>query len=153
MGSRGPVGKKAMQAIQTKVTSLKCPANLKGVAAAEWKRLVKALAASGLLHESDRGMIELACEAYAAYHETKESIGGNRFVIRQRAMPNGTLLNDETLPHPGLAHEAKMLQIRRSVLESLGLCPTKRARKIESNEPESDGLTDLLRARASFSID
>lgn len=152
MGARGPTKEKHFKAVQTNRKRLKRPDHLIGYAAEEWDRLVGELRKAKLLHEADRGMIENAAMAYGDLRNTQDAMGERRFTVVKKALSNGEVLGEDVVPHPGLNHIAKMMTLRKSILESLGLCSTKRARKIDDDAPQSDDLTNLLAGRGRASV-
>ena len=151
MGSRGPISNKQFAAVRSNRTRIKRPDHLKGHAADEWDRLVKELRSAKLLHEADRGMIENAAMAYGDLRDTEASMDGKRFITLTKATSKGDILGEEVIPHPGMNHLAKMMTLRKSILESLGLCSTKRARAVDEDAPVVDDLTELLSGRGKIS--
>ena len=116
------------------------PAHLDPVARAEWRRVVRPLAAAGLVTQVDRAALAVYCTAWSRWVDAEKKLVefGSVLASPTKGFP---LLS----PYLTIANTA-MAQMR-SFLAEFGMTPASRSR-IETGEPKTGGELERFRRRA-----
>ncbi len=97
-----------------------CPPHLNPAAAAEWRRIAKALQRAGLLTGFDRAAFAAYCQAYGRWVEAEERLRETPALFRT---PSGYV---QQSPWLGIAN--KQLELMGRYMVELGLTPAARSR-------------------------
>jgi P27 family predicted phage terminase small subunit len=113
----------------------KPPADLKGEALEEWKRIVKELAPTRVLTKADRSALLMYVQSWANMQEAAAKIAADGVVI---ALPNGY---PQQNPYVAVFNAANRQCLR--LLQEFGLTPSARARIPAGEKKPSDAAGDL----------
>ena len=116
--------------------TLKCPAWLLPEAKKEWKRLVPALEAMGVLTMADLTAFEGYCQAYARWKEAEAFITQHGSIFQT---PSGYV---QQVPQVSIAQQN--LKIMQSFCSEFGLTPATRARIIAGTGSEDGASEDPM---------
>jgi P27 family predicted phage terminase small subunit len=97
-----------------------CPPHLSPAAAAEWRRLAKALQQAGVLTGFDRAALAAYCQAYGRWVEAEEHLRVSPTLYKT---PSGYV---QQSPWLGIAN--KQLELMGRYMVELGLTPAARSR-------------------------
>jgi P27 family predicted phage terminase small subunit len=97
-----------------------CPPHLSEAAAAEWRRLAKALQRVGVFTGFDRAALAAYCQAYARWVEAEERLKESPALYKT---PSGYIQQS-----PWLAISNKQLELMGRYMVELGLTPAARSR-------------------------
>jgi P27 family predicted phage terminase small subunit len=97
-----------------------CPSHLNPTAAAEWRRIAKALQRAGVLTPFDRAALAAYCQAYGRWVEAEERLREATLLYRT---PSGHVQQSPLL---GIVH--KQLEIMGRYMVELGMTPAARSR-------------------------
>jgi P27 family predicted phage terminase small subunit len=97
-----------------------CPPHLNPAAAAEWRRIAKALQRAGVLTGFDRAALAAYCQAWGRWVEAEERLKETPALVRT---PSGYV---QQSPWLGIAN--KQLEIMGRYMVELGLTPAARSR-------------------------
>ncbi len=112
------------------VEAPKMPADLKGEAAAQWKRVVPEIEAMGLIATLDRSVLIRYCRAWADWHKIDGLLGDNLLV---RGARNGVVRNPLWMMRSDVETTLEALE------KQLGLTPAARLRAgVKHEEPDVD---------------
>jgi P27 family predicted phage terminase small subunit len=104
----------------------RCPAELKGEARKEWKRVTTELHRYGMISEVDRGLLAMLCTTWARWIEAEAMIakaaaaGGSGLFVKT---PNGFPVQS-----PWVAVSNKAIDTYKSLCAEFGLSPAARTR-------------------------
>lgn len=104
----------------------RCPAELKGEARKEWKRVTVELHRYGMISEVDRGLLAMLCNTWARWVEAERMIakmaatGGQGLFVKT---PNGFPVQS-----PWVAVSNKAIETYKSLCTEFGLSPSARTR-------------------------
>lgn len=116
---------------------LRCPSDLHGEAAAEWRRASKALAAAMITTDLDHSALHVYCAAYGRWFDAEEKIREEGMIIKS---PNNYPIVNPCL---GIANRA-MDQMRAFMCE-FGMTPSSRTRvKVEAPKREDSDAAELF---------
>ena len=104
-----------------------CPAHLTPPAAAEWRRVAKALHAMGVLTTFDRAVLAAYCQAYGRWVEAEERLRETPMLFKT---PSGYVQQS-----PWLGIINKQLELMGRYLVELGMTPASRSRVIGTAAP------------------
>lgn len=114
-----------------------CPAWLASEAKVEWRRVLKAMAPTGLLTQADRAVLAVYCQSWADYLSAKRAIQaeGEVFTTPKRFIAKNPWLT--------ILNEAAARLMKAAV--ELGLTPVSRTRlAMERPEPAAAKLDDFV---------
>ena len=97
-----------------------CPGHLNPAAAAEWRRVAKALQRAGVLTAFDRAALAAYCQAWGRWVEAEEKLRETPALVRT---PSGYV---QQSPWLSIAH--KQLELMGRYMVELGLTPAARSR-------------------------
>jgi P27 family predicted phage terminase small subunit len=97
-----------------------CPPHLSPAAAAEWRRLAKALQRAGVLTRFDRAALAAYCQAYGRWVEAEEQLRETPTLYKT---PSGHVQQS-----PWLSIANKQLELMGRYMTELGLTPAARSR-------------------------
>jgi P27 family predicted phage terminase small subunit len=98
----------------------RCPAHLNPPAAAEWRRIAKALQQAGIITGFDRAALAAYCQAWGRWVEAEERLRETPALIRT---PSGYVQQS-----PWLTIANKQLELMGRYMVELGLTPAARSR-------------------------
>ena len=98
----------------------RCPPHLTRAAAAEWRRVAKALYEAGVLSTFDRSALAAYCQAYGRWVEAEERLRETSLLFRT---PSGHVQQSPLL---GIVH--KQLELMGRYMVELGMTPAARSR-------------------------
>lgn len=104
----------------------RCPAELKGEARKEWKRVTTELHRYGMISEVDRGLLAMLCNTWARWIEAEAMINaknnesGEGLFVKT---PNGFPVQS-----PWVAVSNKAMEMYKSLCGEFGLSPSSRTR-------------------------
>jgi P27 family predicted phage terminase small subunit len=97
-----------------------CPGHLNPAAAAEWRRVAKALQRAGVLTAFDRAALAAYCQAWGRWVEAEEKLKATPILVRT---PSGYV---QQSPWLSIAH--RQLELMGRYMVELGLTPAARSR-------------------------
>ena len=109
-----------------------CPAHLTPPAAAEWRRVAKALHAMGVLTTFDRAVLAAYCQAYGRWVEAEDRLRETPMLFKT---PSGYVQQS-----PWLGIINKQLELMGRYLVELGMTPASRSRVIGTAAPTQYGV-------------
>jgi P27 family predicted phage terminase small subunit len=115
-----------------------CPIWLDRESKAEWRRVVKVLADTGVLTLADRGVLTTYCVAWSEMHAAAKDLKAGRY---QSVGEDGHLA-----AHPALAHYRAAWKALQSAGALLGLDPSSRTR-LKGKEEAPQGVSTFARKR------
>ena len=110
----------------------RCPAHLNPPAAAEWRRLAKALQRAGVLTTFDRAALAAYCQAWGRWVEAEERLRETPPLVKT---PSGYVQQS-----PWLTIVHKQLEIMGRYMVELGLTPAARSRVMADSPIMGRGL-------------
>jgi P27 family predicted phage terminase small subunit len=133
MGTRGPIAKRAAEALKIKRGLPPAPASLDKIGAAEYARVGELL--SGVITEGDMAIVAIYASAWADVQRIEGQVRGKE-VVRG---PQGPIVN------PLLKALGIKKREMQSALSKLGFSPVDRARVPKAASTEEDPFAGLVK--------
>ncbi|MER9199670.1 phage terminase small subunit P27 family [Mesorhizobium sp. M0933] len=108
------------------------PSSLGPVGRAEWRKVVPALAAAGILTEEMKSLVASYCEATEGAHDCARILKKAGYIVHQKGLPPKA--------HPAVRQHLQYQAMALRYAESLGITATARAR----NSPRNDAPTSVF---------
>lgn len=121
---------------QPKVTVLRCPPHIQGIARREWHRVGRILAGLGLLTVADRTALEIYCLTYQHWIEAEAMVAKTNLVIK--GQKQALILN------PFFVASQRLAAQLQAILVEFGMTPSSRSRLSIAPAPEKDPFTEYL---------
>jgi len=115
----------------------RCPKHLAPEARKEWRRIVKDLAALGLLTRIDRAALAAYCDAYGRWLEASLGLQKHGMLVKGR-------MAGEPVRSPYLAIINQSLEQLKSFLIEFGMTPSSRSRVTAIPPPSDDAFERFL---------
>ncbi len=101
------------------------PSSLGAVGKAEWRKVVPALAATGVLTEEIKSLLASYCEAVEGAHECARILKKQGRIVAQKGLPPKA--------HPAVRQHLQYQAMSLRYAESLGITATAKARQTRRN--------------------
>jgi len=105
------------------------PAHLKGLAGAEWKRIVPILEAQGLVTHADLAALVAYCQSYAEMVASQAVLDEEGWTINVGGkLVDGEMVGGQEQPHPAISRQRSAWASVRAFSALFGLTPSARTR-------------------------
>ncbi|MFB9952187.1 phage terminase small subunit P27 family [Rhizobium puerariae] len=118
------------------VRSPRAPATLGDVGKAEWRKVVPALAASGVLTEEMKTILTLYCEAVEGASDCAKILRKEGRIVHRRGQPPRA--------HPAVRQHLQYQAMALRYAESLGITATAKARQSKNKEGTNGSVASVF---------